>query len=115
MSAGFVFRLFQDKFRIYRMKNVIKEQGFQDVVRNMDIGGVAQRVAHAVLVCGQKQCKCADQEGITKGAVSQTVSREWAAYREANIPVGFVRTPAVIIPEQKAFIVSMWAKHTAKK
>ena len=44
--------------------------------------------------------------GLTKGAVSQAVSRVWAVAGEV-LPQGFERVTAVL-PEHQAFIVKRW-------
>ena len=67
-----------------------------------------------MLVLGQPHAAFITSLGLTKGAVSQAVSRVWAAFSSKNVPQGYERVSAVL-PEHQAFIVKEWAEEAATK
>jgi predicted transcriptional regulator len=87
------------------MKTRLTELQFRDAVRNLDLSAQTLAIAHGVLVEGLRQTHFVETLGLTKGAVSQAVSR----VREAAIPKGY-RKLIVILPERQAEIVETWAK-----
>lgn len=62
-------------------------------------------IARAVLVEGRKQSELATQYGLTKGAVSQAVTKIWEA---SQLPPGYERV-SVVLSEYQAFQVRQWA------
>jgi predicted transcriptional regulator len=87
------------------MKTKLTESQFQEVVRNLDLSAQTLAIAHGVLVEGLPQTHYVETLGISKGAVSQAVSR----VRSAAIPKGY-RKLSVVLPEEQAEIVEAWAK-----
>lgn len=97
------------------MKKRLTEDQFQKCIEGLNVGEQTIEIAHGVLVLGQSQTTFVASFGITKGAVSQAVSRVWAAFASKNgIPQGFERVSAVL-PEHQAFIVKKWAVNAMKK
>ena len=87
------------------MKTKMTESQFQEAVRNLELSAQTLAIAHGVLVEGLRQTHFVETLGLSKGAVSQAVSR----VREAAIPRGY-RKLVVVLPEQQAEIVEAWAK-----
>jgi len=67
-------------------------------------------IARAVLVAGRKQSELATEYGLTKGAVSQTVTKIWKA---SQLPPGCERV-SVVLSEYQAFQVKQWAQTAVK-
>ena len=71
-------------------------------------------IAEGVLVDGKSQSDYARAKQITRGAVSQIVSRVWKIHLKAiNIQERFVEVTAVL-PEHQAFIVKQWEKEAQR-
>ncbi|WP_027156715.1 transcriptional regulator KorA [Methylobacter luteus] len=96
------------------MKKRLTEAQFQTVVRKLEIGQQTIEIARGVLVEGRSQAEFVAELGLSKGAVSQAVSRVWMAAQKANLPEGYERVTAVL-PEHQAFIVKKWAEDATKK
>lgn len=96
------------------MKKSLTEAQFQTAVRGLDIGEQTKRIAHGVLVDKKKQVDFVASLGLTKGAVSQAVSRVWSAWdQKRTAEEGFEEVRAVL-PKQQARIVSQWAAEAAR-
>lgn len=96
------------------MKKRLTEAQFQAAIRGLEVGQQTIEIAQGVLVLGQPQSVFVEALGVTKGAVSQAVSRVWAAHEsKESIPKGYERVQAVL-PEHQAFQVRKWAE-AAKK
>jgi len=96
------------------MKKRLTEAQFQTVVRKLEIGQQTIEIARGVLVEGRSQAEFVAELGLSKGAVSQAVSRVWIAAQKTNLPEGYERVTAVL-PEHQAFIVKKWAEDATKK
>lgn len=88
------------------MKKQLSEDRFQKAINGLEIGQQTIDIARGVLVEGRPQAEFVTLLGLSKGAVSQAVSRVWAAAGEA-LPEGLERVTAVL-PEHQAFIVKRW-------
>lgn len=91
------------------MKKQLTLEQFQAATKALEMSEKTKEIAKAVLVDGQAQTVVAANHGLTKGAISQTVSRVWAEHEKVSLPGGFERVVAVL-PEHQAFIVKKWAK-----
>jgi hypothetical protein len=94
------------------MKKRLTEAQFQTAIKGLEIGQQTIDIARGVLVDGRPQAEFVTSLGLTKGAVSQAVSRVWAAAGSA--PEGFERVTAVL-PEHQAFIVKRWEADAKRK
>ena len=91
------------------MKRMTRDQ-FIQATRSLTMGESTLEIAEGVLVDGKSQSDFARVKQITRGAVSQIVSRVWKIHlKEINIPDKFVEVTAVL-PEHQAFIVKQWEK-----
>lgn len=95
------------------MKKRLTEAQFQAAIKGLEIGQQTIDIARGVLVDGRPQAEFATSLGLSKGAVSQAVSRVWAAAGE-SLPEGFERVTAVL-PEHQAFIVRKWEANAKRK
>lgn len=95
------------------MKKRLTEAQFQAAIKGLEIGQQTVDIARGVLVEGKAQADFVTALGLSKGAVSQAVSRVWAA-SQAGLPEGFERVTAVL-PEHQAFIVKKWAADAKRK
>ncbi len=95
------------------MKKRLTEAQFLAAIKGLEIGRQTIDIAQGVLVEGRPQAEFVAALGVTKGAVSQAVSRVWAASR-GNLPEGFERVTAVL-PAHQAFIVKRWAEDARKR
>lgn len=95
------------------MKRQLTEEQYQETIKGLDIGSQTREISHGVLVAGLKQSHFVKTLNLTRGAVSQAVTRVWAA-RAARVPQGFERV-SVVLPERQAYIVKEWAKDAEKK
>jgi hypothetical protein len=95
------------------MSKRLTEAQFQEAIKSLEIGQQTINIAHGVLVEGRPQAEFVASLKLTKGAVSQSVSRVWAAAREV-LPEGFERVTAVL-PEHQAFIVKKWEAAAKRK
>ncbi|MCC3262188.1 transcriptional regulator KorA, partial [Paenibacillus polymyxa] len=64
------------------MKKRLTEAQFQTAIKGLEIGQQTLDIARGVLVDGRPQAEFVTSLGLTKGAVSQAVSRVWAAAGE---------------------------------
>ncbi len=97
------------------MKKTLSESQFQECTKGLDVGVQTLEIAYGVLVLGKTQASFAKQLGITKGAVSQSVNRVWAAHESIRtLPKGHKLISAVL-PEHQAYIVAKWADEVKKK
>jgi hypothetical protein len=95
------------------MKRMTRDQ-FIQATRSLTKGESALEIAEGVLVDGKSQSDYARAKQITRGAVSQIVSRVWKIHLKAlNIPDKFVEVTAVL-PERQAFIVKQWEKEALR-
>ena len=91
------------------MKRMTRDQ-FIQATRSLTMGESTLEIAEGVLVDGKSQSDFARAKQITRGAVSQIVSRVWKIHLKGiNIPDKFVEVTAVL-PEHQAFIVKQWEK-----
>ena len=91
------------------MKRMTRDQ-FIQATRSLTMGESTLEIAEGVLVEGKSQSDFVRAKQITRGAVSQIVSRVWKIHlKEINIPDKFVEVTAVL-PEHQAFIVKQWEK-----
>jgi hypothetical protein len=97
------------------MKKQLSEGQLQECIKGLDIGQQTIEIARGVLVEGKPQSEYVKTLGLTRGAVSQAVSRVWAAHTAKNLPKGFAMSPAAVLPAHQAFIVKKWAEEAAKK
>jgi hypothetical protein len=95
------------------MKKRLTEAQFQAAIKGLEIGQQTIDIARGVLVDGRPQAEFVASLGLTKGAVSQAVSRVWAVAGEV-LPQGFERVTAVL-PEHQAFIVKRWEGRQGKR
>ena len=98
---------------VFFMKKRLTEAQFQAAIKGLEIGQQTIDIARGVLVDGRPQAEFVTSLGLSKGAVSQAVSRVWAATK-GNLPEGFERVAAVL-PEHQAFIVKKWGEAARKK
>lgn len=91
----------------------LSEQRFQEVIKGLVIELQTVDIARGVLVEGRRPAEFVAELGLSKGAVSQAVSRVWKAHAQ-EVPLGFERVTAVL-PEHQAFIVRKWAEGAKKK
>lgn len=96
------------------MKKQLTEARFQEVVQHLDIGQQTISIAHGVLVEGRTQAEFVKALGLSKGAVSQAVSRVWMAHQAGALPAGYEKVSAVL-PAAKAYIVKKWEEDAKKK
>lgn len=87
------------------MKKELTEEQFNAAIATLDVGPQTIEIAREVLVNGRAQGDFVTKFGLTKGAVSQAVSRVWHA--APHIPKGYERVTAVL-PSHQAFIVKKW-------
>ena len=91
------------------MKRMTRDQ-FIQATSSLTMGENTLEIAEGVLVDGKSQADYARAKQITRGAVSQIVSRVWKIHlKTINIPDKFVEVTAVL-PEHQAFIVKQWEK-----
>ena len=95
------------------MKKRLTEAQFQTAIKGLEIGQQTIDIARGELVVGRPQAEFVTALGLTKEAVSQAVSRVWAAAGE-QLPEGFERVTAVL-PEHQAFIVKKWEADAKRK
>lgn len=88
----------------------LTEERFRAVIEGLSMGQKNIDVARAVLVEGRKQNELAAEYGLTKGAVSQVVTKVWDA---SQVPPGYERV-TVVLPEFQAYQVKQWAKAAVK-
>lgn len=89
----------------------LTEARFNEVVASLAMEARSVEMAKFVLVDGEKQSDVAAARGLTKGAVSQIVSKVWEA---SQVPPGYVRVTAVL-PEHQAYQVEQWAAKAAAR
>jgi hypothetical protein len=95
------------------MKRMTRDQ-FIQATNRLAMGANTLEIAEGVLVDGKSQTDYARARQITRGAVSQIVSRVWKTHLKAiNIPDRFVEVTAVL-PEHQAFIVKQWEKEAQR-
>ncbi len=99
---------------VQSMKKRLTEAQFQACIKGLDVGQQTIEIARGVLVLGQPQAAFITSLGLTKGAVSQAVSRVWTAFSSKNVPQGYERV-STVLPEHQAFIVKKWAEDAATK
>ena len=83
------------------MKKRLTEAQFLATIKGLEIGQQTIDIARGVLVEGRPQAEFVAALGVTKGAVSQAVSRVWVA-SQGNLPEGFTsptRTEAKAFPD----------------
>jgi len=80
---------------------------FARAIQGLEIAPRTLEIAQGVLVDGRPQAEYTKRLGVTKGAVSQAVSRVWDSHQSKNLPAGFERVTAVL-PERQAVIVKKW-------
>ena len=83
----------------------LAEDQFRAAAEGVSIGQKTLDIARAVLVEGRKQSEVATQYGLTKGAISQAVTKIWEA---SQIPPGYERV-SVVLSNYQAFLVKQWA------
>ena len=84
----------------------LTRQEFQMAVDSLNLNTKTIQIAWAVLVDGRKQSDLAAEHLLSKGAISQTVTKVWEA---RALPPGFERVTE-ILPRHQAFIVRKWGK-----
>ncbi|QIQ22539.1 TrfB-related DNA-binding protein [Zophobihabitans entericus] len=90
------------------MKKKLTEEQFNLAVKKARINEQTKMIAYEVLVKGTAQTHFVKLLGLSKGAISQAVSRVFNAYHD-NVPAGYEKV-TVILPKHKAFIVKQWDK-----
>jgi hypothetical protein len=88
------------------MKKQLSEAQFKKIVSTLNVGEQTIEIARGVLVNGVPQSHFVAALGLTKGAVSQAVSRVWDA-ADATLPRGYERIEAVL-PRRLASTVRKW-------
>jgi len=96
------------------MKKRLSEAQFQACIKSLEVGQQTVDMAYGVLVQGQPQASFVISLGLSRGAVSQSVNRVWAAFEATNLPPGYERVSAVL-PEHQAYIVKQWAEDAKKR
>jgi hypothetical protein len=96
------------------MKKRLSEAQFQSCIKGLDMGQQTIEIAHGVLVEGLPQKLFAHSLKLSKGAISQAVSRVWSAFEATSLPQGYERVCA-ILPEHQASIVRKWAEEAQKR
>jgi len=96
------------------MKKQLTEGQFQEAIKGLEVGQQTIEIAHGVLVEGKPQSEFATALGLSRGAVSQAVTRVWLAHESKNLPRGYERVSAVL-PEHQAFIVKKWVEDARKR
>jgi TrfB plasmid transcriptional repressor len=96
------------------MKKQLTEAQFQAAISGLDVGPQTIEIARGVLVNGQPQVAFVESLSLSKGAISQAVSRVWTAHEAKNLPPGYEHVSA-LLPEHQAFIVKKWAADSLKK
>ena len=96
------------------MKKRLTEAQFQAAIKGLAVGQQTIDIARGVLVEGRPQAEFVASLGLTKGAVSQAVSRVWVASSQGDLPEGFERVTAVL-PVHQAFIVKKWAEDVKRR
>ncbi|MDR8093128.1 transcriptional regulator KorA [Burkholderia gladioli] len=90
------------------MKKRLTESQFLSAIKDLEVGVQTLEIARGVLVDGMPQAHFVKALGVTKGAISQAVSRVWAAWE--NSPAeGFEKVTA-ILPKHRANQVREWEK-----
>jgi hypothetical protein len=96
------------------MKRMTRDQFLQATSR-LTMGENTLEIAQGVLVDGKSQSDYARLKQITRGAVSQIVTRVWKVHEKViNLPDKFVEVTA-ILPEHQAFIVKQWEKEAQRQ
>lgn len=95
------------------MKKKLTSEQFKRALDGLDVGQQTIDIARGVLVDGRPQSEFVDALGLTKGAVSQAVSRVWGNWK-LLLPEGFERVDAVL-PKHQAFIVRQWEQDAKQK
>lgn len=96
-----------------RQNKRLTEDEFQATINGLDVGEQTKKIAYGVLVKGESQAEHVKSTGLTRGGVSQAVTRVWEAY--INRPdTGYERVN-VVLPAHRAFIVKKWAKEVKEK
>jgi len=97
------------------MKKRLTEAEFAQATRDLPVSPQTLEIARGVLVEGKRQASFVTAFGITKGAVSQAVTRVWQAYEDrVGVPTGYERVTAVL-PAFQASIVKKWAAAAKKR
>jgi len=96
------------------MKKRLNETQFQVAIASLGVGQQTIDIAHGVLVEGRPQVEFANSLGLTKGAISQAVSRVWTAAEKVFFPKDWERV-TVELPKHQAFIVRQWALAAKRK
>lgn len=89
----------------------LTEGAFLRAIVGLSLATKTVEIVRAVLVDGQRQADVAAVHGLTRGAVSQAVTKVWDA---SQIPPGYERVEAVL-PAMQAFQVKQWAKAAERK
>lgn len=97
-----------------KMKETITREQFDAAVRGMDIGDQTKAIAQGVLVEGLPQAHFVQLFKLSRGAVSQAVSRVREAYRAQNLPKGYAEVTA-ILPAHQAYIVRKWSEDAQRR
>lgn len=92
----------------------LSEDQFRQAIRSLRVGQQTLDIAYGVLVQGKPQAAYVAALGLTKGAVSQAVSRVRNAHRTRSLPRGYEQITAVL-PEHQAYIVRRWAADAARR
>jgi hypothetical protein len=95
------------------MKKSLTEAQFQRAVLGLEIGDQTKRIAHGVLVERKRQVDFVAALGLTKGAVSQAVSRVWSAWEAKRTAEEGLEEVRALLPRQQAWIVGKWAEEAA--
>jgi hypothetical protein len=90
------------------MKKRLTESQFQSAIKDLEVSEQTLEIARGVLVQGTPQSHFVKSMGVTKGAISQTVNRVWAAWEKR--PIEGFETITATLPTQRANIVREWEK-----
>jgi hypothetical protein len=96
------------------MKKLLSEEQFIKATRDLNLGEQTLRIARGVLVDGIPQKDFVSKFNLSKGAISQAVSRVWTSHEKISIPNGY-KLISVLLPEQKVFIVKKWEQEAIDK
>jgi len=90
------------------MKKRLTESQFNSAVKDLEVGEQTLEIARGVLVKGMPQAHFVTSLGLTKGAVSQAVTRVWTVWEKR--PVAGFETVTATLPTHRANIVRAWEK-----
>jgi hypothetical protein len=88
----------------------LTEEQFQRATKDLAMAPKSIEMTRLILVKGRKQIEVAAQYGLTRGAVSQAVTKVWEA---SQVPPGHERV-SVVLPKVLAYQVKQWAAEATR-